>query len=90
METARGLLLANQKRYALVIGAEQMSSVLDMTIETPVCSSATARARPSSSFARTRRMNTSSGVRGDTLIRVGGPLRAQHMTMDGQAVSASP
>ena len=31
METARGLLLANQKRYALVIGAEQMSSVLDMT-----------------------------------------------------------
>ena len=25
-------------------------------------------------------------MRGDTLIRVGGPLRAQHMTMDGQAV----
>ena len=30
METARGLLLANDKRYALVIGAEQMSAVLDM------------------------------------------------------------
>ena len=56
METARGLLLANDKRYALVIGAEG-EGVSRRVLE---CFSATAQARRFSSFARTRPMSMSS------------------------------
>ncbi|MFR2149284.1 MAG: hypothetical protein ACLS7Z_01125 [Christensenellales bacterium] len=60
METARGLLLANQKRYALVIGAEQMSSVLDMTDRNTCVLFGDGAGAAIFELARTRRMNTSS------------------------------
>jgi len=86
METARGLLLANQKRYALVIGAEQMSSVLDMTDRNTCVLFGDGAGAAIFELCADAPYEHIVGVRGDTLIRVGGPLRAQHMTMDGQAV----
>ena len=85
-QTARGLLLANQKRYALVIGAEQMSSVLDMADRNTCVLFGDGAGAAIFELCADAPYEHIVGVRGDTLIRVGGPLRAQHMTMDGQAV----
>ena len=77
METARGLLLANQKRYALVIGAEQMSSVLDMTDRNTCVLFGDGAGAAIFELCADAPYEHIVGVRGDTLIRVGGPLRAQ-------------
>ena len=86
METARGLLLANDKRYALVIGAEQMSAVLDMQDRNTCVLFGDGAGAAVFELCKDAPYEHVVGVRGDTLIRVGGPLREQHMTMDGQAV----
>ena len=53
VDTARALLMAHGGKYAIVVGAEQMSHVLDMT-EIPACSLATAPARLCLRLRRTR------------------------------------
>ena len=86
METARGLLLANDKRYALVIGAEQMSAVLDMQDRNTCVLFGDGAGAAVFELCKDAPYEHVVGVRGDTLIRVGGPCREQRMTMDGQAV----
>lgn len=85
-KTARGLLLANDKRYALVIGAEQMSAVLDMQDRNTCVLFGDGAGAAVFELCRDAPYEHVVGVRGDTLIRVGGPCREQRMTMDGQAV----
>lgn len=75
METARGLLLANDKRYALVIGAEQMSAVLDMQDRNTCVLFGDGAGAAVFELCRDAPYEHVVGVRGDTLIRVGGPCR---------------
>ena len=78
VDTARSLLLAHGKKVALVIGTEQMSSVLDMQDRnTCVLFGDGAGAAV---FA------LEDGTRGDLAIQVGGPRKTLPMTMEGQAV----
>ena len=86
MEVARGLLLANQGRYAIVVGAEQMSFLQDMT-DRGVCvlfgdgaGAAVLEFDPDAEYVSVQ------GSRGDLAITVGGPQRKAYMQMEGQAV----
>ncbi len=86
METARGLLLASGRRYALVIGAEQMSSVLDMSDRNTCVLFGDGAGAAMFELDPNAEYTSVQGVRGSDVIRVGGPRRTQAMTMDGQAV----
>lgn len=86
LEAARGLLLARGGRYAMVIGAEQMSSLQDMS-DRSVCvlfgdgaGAAIFELDPEAEYVSIQ------GTRSDLAITVGGPQRKGAMQMDGQAV----
>ena len=86
LEAARGLLLARGGRYAMVIGAEQMSSLQDMS-DRSVCvlfgdgaGAAIFELDPEAEYVSVQ------GTRSDLAITVGGPQRKGAMQMDGQAV----
>lgn len=86
LEAARGLLLARGGRYAMVIGAEQMSSLQDMS-DRSVCvlfgdgaGAAIFELDPEAEYVSVQ------GTRSDLAITVGGPQREGAMQMDGQAV----
>ena len=86
LEAARGLLAANGGKYALVIGAEQMSFLQDMT-DRGVCV-LFGDGAGAAIFELTQETEYVSvqGARGDLAITVGGPQRKAYMQMDGQAV----
>ena len=86
LEAARGLLLAGGGRYALVIGAEQMSFLQDMT-DRSVCV-LFGDGAGAAVFELTQEVEYLSvqGTRGDLAITVGGPQRKAYMQMEGQAV----
>ena len=86
LEAARGLLLGNGGRYAMVIGAEQMSFLQDMT-DRGCCvlfgdgaGAAIFELEPEAEYVSVQ------GSRGDLAITVGGPQRDARMKMEGQAV----
>lgn len=86
LEAARGLLLGNGGRYALVIGTEQMSRLQDMT-DRSICvlfgdgaGAAIFEMDPEAEYVSVQ------GTRSDLAITVGGPQREAFMQMDGQAV----
>lgn len=86
LEAARGLLLARGGRYAMVIGAEQMSYLQDMS-DRSVCvlfgdgaGAAIFELDPEAEYVSVQ------GTRSDLAITVGGPQRKGAMQMDGQAV----
>lgn len=86
LETARALLMAQGGRYAMVIGAEQMSFLQDMT-DRGVCvlfgdgaGAAIFELDPEAEYVSVQ------GTRADLAITVGGPQRKAYMQMDGQAV----
>ena len=86
LEAARGLLLARGGRYAMVIGAEQMSYLQDMS-DRSVCvlfgdgaGAAIFELDPEAEYVSVQ------GTRSDLAITVGGPQRKGSMQMDGQAV----
>ena len=86
METARGLLVTSGRRYALIIGAEQMSSVLDMGDRNTCVLFGDGAGAAMFELVPDAEYTSVQGVRGSDAIRVGGPRRTQPMAMDGQAV----
>lgn len=88
VEVARGLLLGNGKRCALVIGTEQMSSVLDMTDRTTCVLFGDGAGAAVFALDEEREYVSVQGTRSDPAIRSGCPgiTRQVPMTMDGQAV----
>lgn len=87
MTVAAGLLEVSKKKYALVIGSEQLSRLMDMSDRsTCVLFGDGAGA---AIFARCEDVPLSAylGSRGDTVIRAAGPgMPAGYLTMDGSAV----
>ena len=86
VETARALLIARGGRHALVIGAEQMSSLLDMSDRNTCVLFGDGAGAAVFSLEADAEYESVCGVRGDMTIRVGGPRREQPMAMDGQSV----
>ena len=85
-DTARALLLAHGKRYALVIGAEQMSSLLDMSDRNTCVLFGDGAGAAVFALEADAEYESVFGVRGDMAIVAGGPRRTQPMAMEGQAV----
>lgn len=86
VDTARALMIARGGRIALVVGAEQMSAMLDMgDRNTCVLFGDGAGAAVFALDAQAEYVSV-CGTRGDMAIRVGGPRREQPMAMDGQNV----
>lgn len=86
MEAARGMLVTSGRRCALIIGAEQMSSVLDMSDRNTCVLFGDGAGAAIFELVPDAEYTSIQGVRGSDAIRVGGPCRAQKMAMDGQAV----
>ncbi|MBP3657426.1 MAG: ketoacyl-ACP synthase III [Clostridia bacterium] len=88
VEVARGLLLAGGRRYALVVGTEQMSSVLDMTDRTTCVLFGDGAGATVFELDTEREYVSVQGTRSDMAIRSGCPSITQKvpMQMDGQAV----
>ena len=86
LEVARGLLVTQEKRYAMVVGAEQLSAVTDMT-DRGTCvllgdgaGAAVYELEPEMEYVSTQ------GSRGSMAINVAGPKREGYLHMDGQDV----
>ncbi|MBQ6859006.1 MAG: ketoacyl-ACP synthase III [Clostridia bacterium] len=86
VETARALLMAGGGRYAIVIGAEQMSHVLDMTDRNTCVLFGDGAGAAVFALEEGAEYYSVVGTRGDMAIKVGGPRREQPMEMDGQSV----
>lgn len=86
VDTARALLLAHGGRHALVVGAEQMSSLLDMTDRNTCVLFGDGAGAAVFALEEGAEYASVLGTRGDMAIRVGGPRRAQPMAMEGQNV----
>ena len=86
VETARALLIANGKKYAMVIGAEQMSHVLDMNDRNTCVLFGDGAGAAVFALEEDAEYASVVGTRGDLAIQVGGPRREMPMTMDGQSV----
>ena len=88
VDVARGLLLGGGKRCALVIGVEQMSSVLDMTDRTTCVLFGDGAGAAVFELDEAREYVSVHGTRSDPAIRSGCPgiTRQVPMQMDGQAV----
>lgn len=86
VDTARALLMAHGGKYAIVIGAEQMSHVLDMTDRNTCVLFGDGAGAAVLALEEDAEYYSVVGSRGDLAIQVGGPLRDIHMTMDGQSV----
>lgn len=85
-DTARALLMAHGGKYAIVVGAEQMSHVLDMTDRNTCVLFGDGAGAAVFALEADAEYTSVMGARGDLAIQVGGPLRDIHMTMDGQNV----
>ena len=85
-DMARALLMAHGKKYALVIGAEQMSSLLDMTDRNTCVLFGDGAGAAVFTIEADAEYESVFGVRGDMAIIAGGPRREQPMAMEGQAV----
>ena len=86
VDTARALLLAHGGKYAIVVGAEQMSHVLDMTDRNTCVLFGDGAGAAVLALEEDAEYYSVVGSRGDLAIQVGGPLRSIPMTMDGQNV----
>ena len=86
VDTARALLMAHGGRYAIVVGAEQMSHVLDMTDRNTCVLFGDGAGAAVLALEEDAEYYSVVGSRGDLAIQVGGPLRSIPMTMDGQSV----
>ena len=86
METARGLLLGGAGRYALVVGSEQMSRLLDMSDRSTCVLFGDGAGAAVLALEEDAEYACVLGTRGDMAIKVGGPRREQPMAMDGQSV----
>ena len=86
VDTARALLMAHGGRYAIVVGAEQMSHVLDMTDRNTCVLFGDGAGAAVLALEEDAEYYSVVGSRGDLAIQVGGPLRSIPMTMDGQNV----
>ena len=86
VDTARALLLAHGGRHALVVGAEQMSHLLDMTDRNTCVLFGDGAGAAVLALEADAEYACVLGTRGDMAIRVGGPRREQPMAMDGQSV----
>lgn len=86
VDTARALLMAHDGKYAIVVGAEQMSHVLDMTDRNTCVLFGDGAGAGVFALESDGEYTSVVGTRGDLAIQVGGPLRDIHMTMDGQNV----
>ena len=86
VDTARALLMAHGGKYAIVVGAEQMSHVLDMTDRNTCVLFGDGAGAAVLALEADAEYYSVVGSRGDLAIQVGGPLRSVPMTMDGQSV----
>ena len=86
VDTARALLMAHGGKYAIVVGAEQMSHVLDMTGRNTSVLFGDGAGAAVLALEADAEYYSVVGSRGDLAIQVGGPLRSVPMTMDGQSV----
>ena len=86
VDTARALLMAHGGKYAIVVGAEQMSHVLDMTDRNTCVLFGDGAGAAVLALEADAEYYSVVGSRGDLAIQVGGPLRSIPMTMDGQSV----
>lgn len=86
LDTARAMLMAHSGRYALVVGAEQMSHVLDMTDRNTCVLFGDAAGAAVFALEEDAEYAYVCGTRGDLAIQVGGPRREMPMTMEGQNV----
>ena len=85
-DMARALLLAHGGHYALVIGAEQMSKLLDMSDRNTCVLFGDGAGACVFALEPDAEYESVFGVRGDMAIVAGGPRREQPMAMEGQAV----
>ena len=85
VETARCLMLGGAGRYALVVGSEQMSRMLDMTDRATCVLFGDGAGAALFALDEAAEYASVFGTTGDMAIRCGGVSRT-HMTMDGQAV----
>ena len=86
VDTARAMLLAHGGKAALVIGAEQMSQVLDMADRNTCVLFGDAAGAAVFALDEDAEYAYVCGTRGDMAIQVGGPRRTLAMTMEGQNV----
>lgn len=86
VDAARAMLLAHGGRAALVIGAEQMSQVLDMADRNTCVLFGDAAGAAVLALSADAEYACVCGTRGDMAIQVGGPRRPLAMTMEGQSV----
>ena len=86
VDAARAMLLAHGGRAALVIGAEQMSQVLDMADRNTCVLFGDAAGAAVFALDEDAEYAYVCGTRGDMAIQVGGPRRTLAMTMEGQNV----
>ena len=86
VDAARAMLLAHGGRAALVIGAEQMSQLLDMADRNTCVLFGDAAGAAVFALDEDAEYAYVCGTRGDMAIQVGGPRRTLAMTMEGQNV----
>lgn len=86
VDAARAMLLAHGGRAALVIGAEQMSQLLDMADRNTCVLFGDAAGAAVFALDEDAEYAYVCGTRGDMAIQVGGPRRTLPMTMEGQNV----
>ena len=86
VDAARAMLLAHGGRAALVIGAEQMSQLLDMADRNTCVLFGDAAGAAVFALDEDVEYAYVCGTRGDMAIQVGGPRRTLAMTMEGQNV----
>ena len=86
VDTARAMLLSHGGRAALVIGAEQMSQLLDMADRNTCVLFGDAAGAAVFALDEDAEYAYVCGTRGDMAIQVGGPRRTLPMTMEGQNV----
>ena len=76
VDTARALLMAHGGKYAIVVGAEQMSHVLDMTDRNTCVLFGDGAGAAVLALEEDAEYYSVVGSRGDLAIQVGGPLRS--------------
>ncbi len=86
VDAARAMLMAHGGKAALVIGAEQMSQVLDMADRNTCVLFGDAAGAAVFALNEDAEYAYVCGTRGDMAIQVGGPHRTLPMTMEGQNV----
>jgi len=86
LEAARGLLVANGLKRAMVIGTEKMTNVLDMADRNTCVLFGDGAGAAIFELDEGAEYYSVCGTRSDMAIRVGGPRQAQPMAMEGQDV----